>query len=47
MAVFEKKKKKNSNKGGNPGLVVMGGDSCSDGRGFEFQHRTFFHINLL
>ena len=24
--------------GGSPGLVVMGGDSCSDGRGFEFKH---------
>ena len=21
--------------GGSPGLVVMGGDSCSEGRGFE------------
>ena len=25
--------------GGSPGLVVMGGDSCSKGRGFESQHR--------
>ena len=24
--------------GGNPGLVVMGGDSSSDGRGFGSQH---------
>ena len=24
--------------GGSPGLVVMGGDSCSKGRGFESQH---------
>ena len=24
--------------GGSPGLVVMGGDSCSEGRGFESQH---------
>ena len=23
--------------GGSPGLVVMGGDSCSEGRGFESQ----------
>ena len=23
---------------GSPGLVVMGGDSCSDGLGFESQH---------
>ena len=25
-------------KGGSPGLVVMGGDSCSIGRGFESWH---------
>ena len=25
--------------GGSPGLVVMGGDSCSKGREFEPQHR--------
>ena len=25
--------------GGNPGLVVKGGDSCTKGRGFESQHR--------
>ena len=35
-------------KGGNPGLVVMGGDSCSEGRGFKSQHRIldghFSHI---
>ena len=24
--------------GGSPGLVVMGGDSCNEGRGFESQH---------
>ena len=24
--------------GGSHGLVVMGGDSCSEGRGFESQH---------
>ena len=24
--------------GRSPGLVVMGGDSCPEGRGFEFQH---------
>ena len=24
--------------GGSPGLVVMGGDSCTEGRGFESQH---------
>ena len=27
-----------NNSGGSPGLVVMGGDSCSEGRGFESQH---------
>ena len=33
-----------------PGLVVMGGDSCSEGRGFEYQrcilygHNIFSHI---
>ena len=34
--------------GGSPGLVVMGGDSCSEGRGFKSQHYTrdghFSHI---
>ena len=25
--------------GGSPGLVVMGGDSCSEGSGFEFRRR--------
>ena len=24
--------------GGSPDLVVMGGDSCSEGRGFESRH---------
>ena len=24
--------------GGSPGLVVMGGDSCTEGRGFQSQH---------
>ena len=31
-----------------PGLVVMGGDSCSKGCGFESRHRIldgFFHIH--
>ena len=27
-------------RGGSPGLVVMGGDSCSECRGFEFRHHT-------
>ena len=32
--------------GWSPGLVVMGRDSCSEGRGFESQYTgwTFFHI---
>ena len=24
--------------GGGPGIVVMGGDSCSEGHGFKSQH---------
>ena len=31
--------KKAHSLGGSPGLVVMGGDSCSEGRGFESQRR--------
>ena len=38
-------------KGGSPGLVVMGGDSCSEGCGFESQHRIlnghFPHIFVV
>ena len=31
-----------------PGLVVMGGDSCSEGRGFESQHRILDgHYQIL
>ena len=37
--------------GGSPGLVVMGGDSCSEGRGFESQHHilcgNFSHIFVV
>ena len=36
--------------GESPGLVVMGGDSRFEGRGFESQHRILdgpFHIYLL
>ena len=37
--------------GGSPGLVVMGGDSCSKGCGFKSQHRKldglFFHIFVV
>ena len=39
----------NSGLGGSPGLVVMGGDSCAEGRGFESQHCILdghFHIYL-
>ena len=32
---------KSTESGGRPGPVVMGGDSCSKGRGFESQHRTY------
>ena len=36
------------NLGGSPGLVVMGGDSCAEGREFESQHQDgHFHIHLL
>ena len=45
-------KKKNVFLGGSPGLVVMGEDSCSEGRGFESRcHKLdgydIFHIDLL
>ena len=37
--------------GGSPGLVVMGRDSCSKGRGFESRHRIldglFSHIFVV
>ena len=38
--------------GGSPGLVVMGGDSCSEGRGFKswrciVDGHDIFHIDLL
>ena len=37
--------------GGSPGLVVMRGDSCSEGCGFESQHRIlnghFSHIFVV
>ena len=38
--------------GRSPGLVVMGGDSCSKGRDFESRHHILgghgvFHIYLL
>ena len=41
-------------KGGSPGLVVMGGDSCSKGCEFESQHRildghfsNFFVVKIV
>ena len=33
--------------GGSPGLLVMGGDTCSKGRGIEYTRWTFFHIYLM
>ena len=37
--------------GGSPGLVVMGGDSCSEGHGFESQHHIldgyFSHLFVV
>ena len=44
---------KKANAGQEPGLVVMGGDSRSEGRRFESRcrildgHLDIFHINLL
>ena len=42
---------KKPTKGRSPGLVVMGGDSCSKGRGFKFQHRIldghFSHLFVV
>ena len=39
------------NLGGSPGLVVMGGGSCSEGRGFESLHRIqewhFAHLFVV
>ena len=34
-------------KGGSPGLVVMGGDLCSEGRGFESQRRILDGHNIF
>ena len=33
--------------GGSPGLVVMGGDLCSKGCGFESRHRTLDGYNIF
>ena len=48
------KVKEERSKGGSPGLVVVGDDSCLRGRGFESRRRkldghflVFFHINYL
>ena len=36
--------------GGSPGLVITGGDSCCEGRGFESQHSImdgpYLHIGI-
>ena len=34
-------------KGGSPGLVVMGGDLCSEGRGFKSQHRILDYHDIF
>ena len=39
-----------NNQSESPGLVIKGGDSCLDGRGFESQYRMLyghFYIYLL
>ena len=33
--------------GGSPGLVVMGGDSCSEGHGFKTQRRILDGYNIF
>ena len=33
--------------GGSPGLVVMGGDSCSEGRGFKSQYHILDGHNIF
>ena len=38
---------KNCSKGGSPGLVVMGGDSCPEGRRFESQHCILDECSLV
>ena len=38
---------KDTTMGGRPGLVVMGGDSCSEGRGFESWHRILDGHNIF
>ena len=43
--------KTNLCKGGSPGLVVIGGDSCTEGCGFESQHwildEPFSHLFVV
>ena len=52
-ATKEMWKAKDKDSGGNPGLVVMGDQSCTKGRGFESWHcildghLDIFHIYLL
>ena len=38
---------KDTTMGGRPGQVVMGGDSCSEGRGFESWHRILDGHNIF
>ena len=47
---FNPVKKNLLSRGGSPGVVVIGGDSCPEGCGFKSQHRKldgFLHIYLL
>ena len=49
---YKDKSKMKRGLGGSPGLVVMGVDSCSRGRGFESRRHTLdghdiFHIDVL
>ena len=42
-----RKKKKGERKRESPGLVVMGGDSRSKGRGFESRHRILDGLDIF
>ena len=46
-AAWEKTKSTNRQKGRSPGLVVLGDDSCSRGRGFESLSRIFPHLFVV
>ena len=49
--VREREKTERERMGRSPGLVVMGGDSCTEGRGFESCHHIleghFSHIFVV